>query len=287
MNKLHLLAAAALAMASALPVQAERVFLDSFESGDMSSTNSQGFDWGRNNRTSVVTEEAAVYNNGEIYNIPSGDPDWSPKTGDHSLRFRYSSGQPMTEQRFDLGAHYRDVWIAYWIRVPNNFVQGSLNSKFLSVWPETYDREGTVTWNTRPNGRGGSNLLVSDGGVVRGEDLSTPFIEVPGDRGRWMHVVARLKSASGPNAHDGIIQLYRRWEGDDSYTVIHDKRTADTWDNTTGTQGISQGYILGWANDPYSNDTEWLLDDFSVHTSSPLDDIAPENRPNPPTLTLD
>jgi len=86
MNKLHLLAAAALAMASALPVQAERVFLDSFESGDMSSTNSQGFDWGRNNRTSVVTEEAAVYNNGEIYNIPSGDPDWSPKTGDHSLR---------------------------------------------------------------------------------------------------------------------------------------------------------------------------------------------------------
>lgn len=287
MNKCSLLTVTALTLALATPAQAEEIFADSFESGDMSATNSDGFNWGRNNRTSVVTSEAAVYNNKEIYNVPPGNPDWTPKTGEHSLRFRYASGEFMTEQRFDLGAHYKDLWLSYWIRVPTNFVQGSLNSKFLSVWPSTYDREGTVTWNTRPNGTGGANLVVSDGGVTGKEDLPTLFIEVPSDRGRWMHVVAHIKSASGPEAHDGLIQLYRRWENESSYTTIHDKTTADTWDNTTSNQGISQGYIFGWANDAYDDDTEWLLDDFSLHTSSPINGEASSNRPKPPVLTLE
>ena len=288
MNRVSILATTALTLTLTTTVQAEAVFMDSFESGDMSASNATGFNWGKNNRTSVVTEQGVVYSNGEKnVSIPSGR-DWEPKHGDHSLRFRYAPGEYMSEQRFQLGRHYKELWLAYWIRVPTNFVQGSLNNKFLSVWPSTYDREGTVTWNTRPNGTGGANLVVSDGGVVRGESLSTPFIEVPKDRGRWMHVVVRVKSASGPDAHDGTFELHRRWEGEQNYTTIHEKTNADTWDNTSAEQGISQGYILGWANDAYDVNTEWLLDQFSVHTSSPMGDSATDDsRPSPPTLTLD
>lgn len=287
MNKLAPLTVVALAMAFALPVHAEREFFDSFESGDMSATNSYGFSWGKNNRTSVVTRDAAVYNNGEIYNVPSDDPNWEPKSGDHSLRFRYAAGEPMAEQRFDLGKHYKDLWLAYWIRVPFNFTQGSLNSKFLSLWPATYDQEGTVTWQTRPDGSGGAYLAYQDGGVTSGEADYTPFISVPGDRGRWMHVVAHVKSASGENANDGTIQLFRRWDGADTYTKIHEKLTADTWDDTSNEQGISKGYILGWANDPYDEDTEWLVDVFTVHTESPLGNVSTDNPPNPPVLILE
>jgi hypothetical protein len=280
-------AAAILALALAFPLQAEEVFFDSFESGDMSATNSDGFDWGKNNRTSVVTRDAAVYNNGEIYNEPPGDPDWEPKHGDHSLRFRYAAGQYMTEQRFDLGRHYNDTWFSYWIRVPVNFTHGSKNNKFLSVWPREYDKAGTVTWQTRPNGTGGANLVYQDGGVTSGEVGSTQFISVPDDRGRWMHVVARVKAASSANANDGIIQFYRRWEGEESYSKIHEKLNSDTWDDSSSEQGLSQGYILGWANDAYDTDTEWFVDQFAVHTASPFDDLTTESRPNPPVLTLD
>ncbi|MCH2533290.1 MAG: hypothetical protein MK008_02485, partial [Bdellovibrionales bacterium] len=165
--------------------------------------------------------------------------------------------------------HYSDLLLSYWIRVPLNFTQGSLNNKFLSLWPETYDRKGTVTWQTRPNGNDGANLVVQDGGVTSGEVLSTPFISVPNDRGRWMQIVVRVKAASSSSSNDGIIQLYRRWEDQTSFQKLHDKSSANTWDTTSAEQGISQGYILGWANDAYSVDTEWLVDDFAV-TSEPL-----------------
>lgn len=277
----------ALALASFLASAAngEPLIVDSFESGDMSATNEDGFDWGRNNRTSVVTADGVVYSNGEKdIAIPSGR-DWEPKVSDHSLRFRYPAGEPMAEQRFNLGRHYNDVWVTYWIRVPINFTQGSQNSKFLSLWPSTYDRAGTVTWQTRPNGSGGANLVYQDGGVTSGEADSTPFIAVPDDRGRWMHVAAHVKAASGPNENDGTIQFFRRWE-ESSYTKIHEKLNADTWDDSGDMQGISQGYIMGWANDPYDQDTEWLLDEFAVHTQSPIDNFALSNKPNPPVLTL-
>ncbi|MDK8464260.1 hypothetical protein [Marinobacter sp. SS13-12] len=278
----------ALALASLLAGAAngETLIVDSFESGDMSATNEDGFDWGRNNRTSVVTAEGVVYSNGDKdIAIPSGR-DWGPKDGNHSLRFRYPAGEPMAEQRFKLGKHYKDVWVTYWIRVPINFTQGSQNSKFLSLWPSTYDRAGTVTWQTRPNGSGGANLVFQDGGVTSGEADSTSFITVPDDRGRWMHVAAHIKASSGPTAKDGTIQFFRRWEGESSYTKIHEKLNADTWDDSSEMQGISQGYIMGWANDPYDQNTEWLLDEFALHTQSPIDNLAFSNKPNPPVLTL-
>jgi hypothetical protein len=287
MTQIKHLTALALVTLLASAANGEPLFVDSFEFGDMSATNADGFDWGNNNRTSVVTADTVVYNNGPIENPIGSSQNWDPKDGQHSLRFRFSANEYMTEQRFDFGKHYSDVWIAYWLRVPTNFTHGNLNNKFLSVWPNTYDREGTVTWNTRPNGTGGANLVVSDGGVLRAEALSTPFINVPNDRGRWMHVVVRVKSASGPDANDGIFQLHRRWENEESYAKIHEKMNADTWDNSAAEQGISQGYIMGWANDAYAEDTEWLLDVFSLYTSSPMEENAMQSRPTPPVLKIE
>ncbi|MCH2534989.1 MAG: hypothetical protein MK008_11155, partial [Bdellovibrionales bacterium] len=68
-------------------------FYDSFESGDMNKTNNFGFNWERNNRTSIVRDDQyAVWNNGAILNGPVTNRQWEGKTGQHSLRFRYPSG---------------------------------------------------------------------------------------------------------------------------------------------------------------------------------------------------
>ena len=256
-----------------LASQSQIFFEDGFESGDLSTTSSGGFSWGSLNRTSLVTQDpedgnVVIFNGSSIYNIVNDSRDWTAKNGDNSMRFRYPSGQEMSEQRFFIGEYVPDLWVSYWIRVPVNFTHGSLNNKWLALWVENYDTQGDVTWQTRPNGSGGANLVVQDGGVTSGEVLSTPFISVPGDRGRWMQVVVRVKTATSDGSEDGIIQFYRRWEGESTFTKLQEILDANVWEAEG--DGIKYGYLMGWANDPYDENTEWLLDDFTLSTSSLL-----------------
>lgn len=260
------------------------LFRDDFESANMwngsggyspalTDLNNCGFAWYDNNKTSVVTmtgpgEGLAVWNNGPISNAVSG-VDWTAKEGDYSLRFRYAAGDPNAEQYFSfMGNQYPELWFRYWLRVPLNFHHGSLNNKFFSVFPErsVYDSEGTFTLQTRPSSSGGGSarLVVQDGGVISGEAPGLdPFITVPDDRGRWMQMAVRVKWASAQGANDGVIQVYRRWDGESSFTKVYEKLNAvNQW--REGYSGYGGGFILSWANDPYVEQTEWLLDVFEV-----------------------
>jgi hypothetical protein len=246
---------------------------ETFESANTSITNDDGFSWGNNNRTSVVygdgTTNKVVWSNG-VRDIEVTDGrNWSPYQGEHSLRFRYAAGESMTEQRFSLGNNYTDFWMSYWIRVPVNFTHGNANNKFLSIWPNQYNTRGGVVWSTYNDGSGGAVIGFLDGGdATRGGDQQlTPFITASTDRGRWMHVVFHYKVASSVNALDGSIEMWRKWEDESNYIKLHEKLNADTWDPNFSTQGISAGYLMGWANDPYDVNTEWLIDDFRLSTS--------------------
>jgi len=266
---------------------------DSFESADMSAPdgpapaiNTIGFSWAANNRTSVVTQDAVegavvVYNNGVVHNVVGFTKDWTAYDGDYCLRFRYPADSEWAEQRFSLGAKCTDLWLRYWARVPINFTHGSLNNKWLALWNETYDVPGDVTWQTRPDGNGGARLVVQDGGVTGGESLSAPFITTPDDRGRWMQVVVHVKAASAAGANDGVIQLYRRWSGEAQFTKLQEKLDANTWESGA-TPGIASGYFMGWANDPYTEETEWLIDDVTFSTTSLLDVGSSAHVPSPP-----
>tara|TARA_B100002003_G_scaffold182027_1_gene170201 strand:- start:22810 stop:23724 length:915 start_codon:yes stop_codon:yes gene_type:complete len=277
----------------------EPLFFDSFESSDMSATNQDGFAWGSNNRTSVVTSEAAVYNNGEIYNIPNGTVDWSPFHGDHSLRFRYAAGNPMAEQRFSLGKEHKEIWFRYWVRVPTNYTHGKQspsNHKFFALWMDAYEGDGegsSVFWNFWGDADGGSSITVTytEGNFSgsRGQAQSTKFIRVPEDRGRWMQVVIHIKASSSVGVSDGSLQLYRRWEQDSNFEKLHDVQNAYLLVPGGGVDGFKQGYLMGWANAPYSEDTEWLIDSFTISTESLLvADQTPADSyaPNPPALEV-
>ena len=263
---------------------------DSFESKNMSTTTkSDGFNWEGNNRTSLVMldsvdDSVAVFNNGSIYNIQPGN-DWKAKNGDISMRFRYPANEAMAEQRFNIGASYSDIWIRYWLRVPVNFYYPSgTNNKFFSVWTNTYEGIGaTTTWEMRPTGGGGCNIYFKysqNGGIVGGDLQQQNFISVPNDRGRWMQIVLRVKLASSPSSHDGIIQTYRRWDGEAEFVKLHELLTANNYPSAPPI-GLSHGYIMGWANAAYSQDTEWLLDDFTISTTSLLNEVVLE-KPIPP-----
>jgi hypothetical protein len=249
---------------------AANLVIDTFETANMQPTlNNVGFTWGANLKTSIVTMNPgpiAVWNNQVISNAGSEGSDWTAKEGNHSLRFRYTPGAELTEQRYDLGAYQTEVWFRYWLRVPVNFTQGSQNNKFFVICPTfaTYDQPGTLTIQTRPDGSGGSNAVYQDGGASSGEVGSTPYISVPADRGRWMQVVLRFKRASTPTANDGAFQHWRRWEDESAFTLIHSKLNAQLY-NSTDPNGFRAGYFMGWANDPFTVETEFLMDTVEIH----------------------
>jgi len=262
------------------------LFSDTFESGDMSTTNDDGFSWGGNNRTSIVFSDEninkQIWNNGITDILISDGRDWSPKNGTNSLRFRYSAGTAMAEQRFDLGTPQKEVWYSYWTRVPENYYHttsgGAVNNKFFSMWTDGYSQAGvgsTFWLSMESSGSGNSNLAFtySLGGNTSslGMQQPTPFIDYQRDRNRWMKIVIHLKTESSENANDGVVETWRRWSDEDTFTKFHEKFDAPLRIPPGGPQGFKTGYLFGWANGAYTENTEWLLDDFKVSTTYFLD----------------
>lgn len=267
---------------------------DGFESASMSTPNSPspavnttGFAWGSNNRTAVVTmlngAPTKVWENGAIQTLDADTTkNWTAKNGSYSLRFRHPAGLQMAEQQFTIGTSVPDLWMSYWIRVPVNFYHGTLNNKWLATWTSVYDGTGDITFQTRPYSStpGGASLVVQDGGVAQGEaTVLADFILVPRDLGRWMQIVYRLKPATTSSSNDGIIQTWRRWANESSFTQILNKTNARFYQGGTG---IKAGYIMGWENDPYKVETEFLMDDFTLSTTSLLDVSSTSSTSSPP-----
>lgn len=291
------------AMISAVSCSASAadVFKDTFESGDLSATNEFGFKWYPNVRVSVVTESREVYSNNERSSLSKTNAslfpglDWAPYSGQHSLLFAYPAGEPWSEQRFSLGTPMEDVWIRFWLRVPVNFSYGPKGSpnKLFSLWSDGYSAkgDGSTVWLGfhRENTTDATVAITYSAGgynTSKGYMQSAPFITT-NDRGRWMHLVMHFKTESRPGASDGQIQTYRKWKGDSAYEKLHDKNGLPIKVPSDGrTNGFKKGYILGWANAHYEENTEWLLDEFVVSDSSPFDDAIGQGPKSPSGVKL-
>lgn len=272
---------------------AEVIFQDGFESGDLLHTEN-GFSWSNPNSTGV----AVVRDDGYVVsgsNAPEGPfperryenaPD---SNGRHALGFRYKAGASSREKRFAIGGTYPELWISYWVRVPDNYSHGTLgspsNQKWFALWTDGYSQHGegpTVVFNYWEEATG-SRSTVSvhniDGYKSNHRESFSGFIRVPEDRGRWMHIVSQYKMASTPTAQDGIVRWWRRWEHETEYTTLADLNDVPLWP-PDHTPGWAEGYVMGWVNAPYAQDTEFLWDDFTLSTTSLLDRDA---SPAPPS----
>lgn len=290
----------------AAPASAQEIFSDSFESGDLHPSDETGFDWGGTHRTSLVKQDPSLGNvilylsNQQVEMLEEPNRDWRALDGDVSLRFEYLAGKNMAEQRFSFDNAYPELWIRYWLKVPTNFKHPSTsptNNKLFALWMDGYSSNGngpTMAWEFWGDDSGGSNLAyhyVNGGKKGLGPHLQfTPFITYPDDQGRWMQVTIRAKASSSSASSDGVIQLYRRWAGESSHTLIHDDKHADIPSPSGGPNGWAAGYFMGWSNPGYADDTEWLLDDVVFSGSSLLgdttlvDDTGSCQAPRPPAI---
>jgi hypothetical protein len=263
-------------------------YFDDFESARMDSitilalpSNLDGFTWSSNKLSNLVRDEwdfdppggRMVWSNGVTDVFVSRD--WRTKSGRHSLRFFYPAGEEWSEQRFALGVALKEVWFRYWLRVPVNYVHTTGNNKFFALWMDAYSGQGPIVfWQLMPTDGTISTIRHSQvaigGGPDVGGTVEPAFIRIPEDRGRWMQVVFRIIAATERGSNDGVVEMWRRWEDEPDFTKFHEKTDADIGPPPNGPDGWKGGYLMGWANGVYPENTEFLLDDFTVSTTSLL-----------------
>ena len=295
---------------SSFSVHSQIVMLDTFESADFLSTNSDGFMWESTNRTSIVNKDGVV-NNGRVVNNPIANGlNWDPRTpesaddvvGEHMMRYRYQPGASWTEQRYDMGGAYPEVWISYWIRVPRNYARPSgTNNKWFNIWMGRSKNLYSADYENNNISRiemqdwpGSSNSMDiniqfrnGSDGKYRNSNRYANFV-TPADAGRWMKILYHFKASSSNSADDGILRMYRRWHSEADYELINDLTNLNVGVGSgsvaAGRLGWGAGYVMGYANAAYSEATDWLLDDFTVANHSLLGVNTPplSSPPRPP-----
>lgn len=231
--------------------------------------------------------------------VQNTDRDGNPNV--YMARFRYLSwsgggsvnDKKWAEKRFhtapsgEIAYGYPVFCESFWLFVPTNFLHdnvdgGSSNNKLFMTWMDDYAGSGdgsTVGMEYRPEGSGSywyTKNSSGDGGSLGGDTAAASgFIVVPDNQGEWMQIAGRFTVETSPGAHDGKIEIWRRWYGE-AWVKTHNVtgrtiKLPDTGDE--GSLGFSGGYLLGFDNSAYANDTDWYVDDIYFGTT--LASVAP------------
>jgi hypothetical protein len=238
------------------------LFVDDFEGypvgGKLSNHGANGFRWVGPRYVEVATEYA--------------------RSGRRSLRFRYGPYEPngdthmWGEQRFLFPAA-REVWIEFYVRIPENYYHNrgnsSYNNKFLALWgPSGYSQPPAVTFQTWADGNGGSTLNVCRTEPNRPLEH---YPRVPGNggpaidashRGRWLRARAHVR-LSDPGKANGLERLWL-----DDRLIVDVPNDAN--EAPAGHENVlCSGYLLGYDNGRFLEDTDFYVDDFRIWISDP------------------
>lgn len=235
------------------PLPTGVLFQDGFESGNLSFTQS-GIRWGDSVRTSVNALNA--------------------RSGTRSLQFTFpgvaDGDDSFSEQRIELTNPYTEIWIRFDLHVPGNYVHrtqsGATNNKFFALYRNPYTAPGFhVNFSTAADGSGGSDLHIHyyDNGVER--SVLSPaggrgFL-TSADHGQWHQIVLHVRVPTGQDTNDGVMQLWKNG------VQLVNITNLDAWGGT-GSNYFDAGYVLGWANSGFSQQTLFYVDNFVIATES-------------------
>jgi hypothetical protein len=244
------------------------IFQDDFESCNLSKTQNN-FKWNGSTRSTVNSV--------------------NPKGGQCALEFTYQAVadglDSFSEQRFYLGANYPDIWVKYDLFVPANYCHrtqsgSSTNNKgFVDMWEGAYTANAGVAMN--PNFWADGSCQSTTTMFVSAPRSTDPFFNNGGhhysaefldrysiktsDRGKWMEVITHYKYASIAK-NDGVIQIWLTSQGENRRQILN--MTQGNW-YVAGALGFDNGYLLGWANSGFSQDTKLYIDNI-VFSTDPI-----------------
>lgn len=270
----------------ALPITAVATgFSDSFEQ-DSTGSNPRGsnsiFDWTDSYLVKVSDERAY--------------------SGSKSLAFSFE-GSPdlaadaMSEQRFSLDKKYTDLWFRYKLWVPENYFhrapEGPSNNKgLLMLWGDSYSGYSpTVSLHFERKGSTGESYLYSSWRVngatafnffdpatlSAGGDLANAPVGISmSDRGTWIDWVINVRASTIPVASNdwrsgegnGVVRVWKNGSLILNISNAHNYYDGSSSDAGGSGDGWNAGYLIGWANSGFNEDTTLNIDDFSMGPTS-------------------
>ena len=279
-----LMAALALSI-SASATSAGAFFSDGFESGDLSHTTN-GAKWKSSNHQpgdSVTVSDEISY------------------TGKYSLKFHYK-GRPLgkdgwAEQRFYLGKKYTGLYVRFYIHFPLNFEirnDPPANNKIIYVWGSSYgnpsdykqsqevESSGFLPKSRKVYVSGNDWNLDCSGGTGTISNIQGigfwPFSNL--SLGKWLCFEYHFKLDSGVS--DGAMEFWV--DGEKKYG-----KTNLSWIGAPCSPGyFLNGYLMGWANSGYSNDTDIYIDNvvFSTTYIGPIGTRSNADNGQPKNLRI-
>jgi hypothetical protein len=202
------------------------------------------------------------------------------------LRFHLTNKADQIVSEYDNpeeDAHYPEVWISYDLKIPSNYFHRSSSSMknnkgFASLWQGHYSPEvklqGIIEWWPTPSGN--SELSLNIHGHKRNFDFvdlrykslhhnpegSLAFL--PEQFGKWVNVGLHWKAPTAHGAKDGIFEFYVDGQLKARMTgVDYQKRNPQT----SGPIGFNKGYILGYHNSGYEEQTIFYVTNFRIGTA--------------------
>lgn len=235
---------------------ASPIFFDSFESGDLNNpTTTTGGSWTNSVNVSVSNDRAY--------------------TGTYSLRFVFGPNAPdedtWSEQRFALGTNLQEIWLEYYIYIPTNYFHrdapGTDNNKWMWLWGDVYSATNTHGASTWPTGNGDSDLFADYGknegpvGPAYGDSPVVYNFITDAERGQWNHFRWHSKMATTADSEDGLMEIW--WNG----VLVAQDLSMDIFSSTANY--INEGYLLGYSNSGFTDQTLIYIDDFAVYATDP------------------
>lgn len=238
------------------------IFFDDFEGGDRSLT-ANGVRWSGSTSNAYGGVNMSTAN---------------PRSGTHSLRLRYD-GAPLgtdgfAEQGFRIDGGLSEVYFEYYLHVPANYfhrVDYPTNNKLFRVWQDksnsnTFSITTEYELTSACAGCSKHRMIAEQTGGKTIENNPNPLIGPNGHIviGEWNQIRFGFKAASGLGKADGF---YRMWVNG---VLVSELANFEFW-NKKGLPEtlIEAGYLMGWSNSGWNEDTEFFVDDFKVYSSNP------------------
>lgn len=262
------------------------VVVSATASAEMPFEYQEGFESGSLNTDPVVRQETEVFKwKGGTRTLVTPE---KAKSGSYSLRFHYPASadgkDSHAEQRFLIPQGASEVTFEYDLYVPRNFhhreQETSENNKFMFLWSGKY---GTVAsdqsvgfeyWPAFLEGGPRDESVLSHhlGPGQTDWRHKTPTrkpVFSAADRGKWVNFQIYVKFSS-ESGRDGRLTVTKNG------STLFDVQNIANYSSSGNF--IDQGYLLGWSNSGFDEDTYFYLDNFKVTVGTKA------ARPNPPVL---
>jgi hypothetical protein len=284
-----------LSITSTSNIKAELLFQDDFSSGD-SSKHNEFFRWGRDGSFNQTGANSSMI---EDITGPDGNTVKALTfTFGRWQEIRFHLTKSIDEQRTDQNisdTYYKEVWLSYDIFIPSNYyhrgsgegVEAGNNKGFFYLWHGPYESSQTQTstslqwWPSSSYHRSEEGIsiqslqtwghtfvpdYVSPSHASPGEGsypdrFSKAFI--PQDYGKWINYAFRIYAGTVAGANDGVVEIYKNNKLIMQFLNYNSVREA-----VGRPLGYDKGYLLGYANTGFDEETILRMTNFKFGTSS-------------------